>query len=149
MSPCPCLQATRAQRRRPFLFGAIHLGLIYAMGYFLIAGAAPGRRAGRLCARLSAAHWWGVAAAFAAVPLESSGTCCCWSAVKRMCIGRIEPGTYPLESTHYLRYWFLSYLLSNTRMLLLPVYATVYLPPLLRLLGARSAAAPRSRPSRT
>ena len=41
------------------------------------------------------------------------------------------------RAPQYLRYWFLSYLLSNTRMLLMPVYATVYFPPLLRWLGAK------------
>jgi non-ribosomal peptide synthetase-like protein len=59
------------------------------------------------------------------------------TAVKRVFIRRIEPGTYALESGAYLRYWFLQYALNNTRTLLLPLYATVYLPPLLRLLGAK------------
>ena len=58
-------------------------------------------------------------------------------AVKRLCIGRIEPGIYPLESWNYLRHWFLSYLLTNTRSILMPLYATVYLPTVLRWLGAK------------
>ena len=131
----PTLKATDAKPSRPFLFGAIHLGLIYAMGYVLILAAAPGVALVAF-ALTTGGPWWGTAAAFAAVPVGIVWYVVVLVAVKRLCIGRIEPGVYPLESTQYLRYWFLSYLLSNTRVLLLPVYATVYLPPLLRWLGA-------------
>jgi non-ribosomal peptide synthetase-like protein len=108
---------------------------VKAMGYFLIVAAAPAV-ALVVLALAYGGPWWGVAAAFATVPLEIIWYVVLLVAVKRICIGRIEPGLYPLESTQYLRYWFLSYLLDNTRMLLLPIYATVYLPPPLRWLGA-------------
>ncbi|HEU0290489.1 MAG TPA: Pls/PosA family non-ribosomal peptide synthetase [Burkholderiales bacterium] len=132
----PSLLTTTPKRRRPFLFGVIHTGLIYVMGYFLILSAAP-------CVALVAfalvngGPWWGTAVAFAVVPLGVVWYVAMLVAVKRWCIGRIEPGIYPLESVQYLRYWFLSYLLENTRTILLPLYATVYLPPLLRWLGAK------------
>ena len=80
---------------------------------------------------------WGVGAAIVAVPASIVWYVLLLTAVKRVFIRRIEPGTYALESGAYLRYWFLQYALNNTRTLLLPLYATVYLPPLLRLLGAK------------
>ena len=36
----------------------------------------------------------------------------------------------------FLRYWFLNYLMNNTRRLVLPLYATLFLPRFLRSLGA-------------
>jgi len=132
----PVLDKPDRKRRRPFLYGAIHFGLIYAMGYFLILSAAPAV-ALVVFALMSGGPLWGIAAAFAAVPISVLWYALLLVAVKRLCIGRIEAGVYPLESSHYLRYWFLSYLLTNTRTLLMPVYATVYFPTLLRLLGAR------------
>ncbi|KAB2915822.1 MAG: amino acid adenylation domain-containing protein [Hyphomicrobiaceae bacterium] len=126
------------QRRRSWLFGLIHLGLIYLMGYFLMLAAAPA------AALVLAAFWyggamWAVAAAFAAVPLTILWFCTLLVAVKRL-IGEIRPGVYALESGAYLRKWFSDFLLTNTRELLLPLFATLYLPPLLRLLGAKIGA---------
>ena len=89
----PTLQATDAKRRRPFLFGAIHLGLIYAMGYFLIVAAAPA--VGLVAFALAyGGPWWGVAAAFAAVPLEILWYVALLVAVKRLYLdGRDDPQT--------------------------------------------------------
>lgn len=124
------------RRSRPVLFGLIHLALIYAMGYFLIFTAAPS------IALVGAALvyggvGWGITAAFAAVPVGILWYMACTIAVKRLLIGRIRPGVFPLESIAYLRHWFLTYLLNNTRDILLPLYATTYFPSFLRALGAR------------
>jgi len=122
--------------RRPFLFGALHLTLIYVMGYFLIATIIP-------AIGLIAGAWviggagLTVVAAFLSVPLSLAVFSIGVVMLKRLVIGRIEPGIYPLESIHYLRYWFLGYMLENMRIILQPVYATVYLPPLFRMLGAK------------
>ncbi len=70
------------------------------------------------------------------MPITILWFCALLVAVKRFAIGKIRPGIYPLESGAYLRKWFTDYLLTTTRELLLPLFATLYLPPLLRLLGA-------------
>src|SRR5262249_48763695 len=57
--------------------------------------------------------------------------------IKRLVIGPILPGLYSLHSVTYLRYWFLHFLMNNTRHLVLPIYATLLLPQLLRWLGAK------------
>ncbi|KAB2917801.1 MAG: amino acid adenylation domain-containing protein [Hyphomicrobiaceae bacterium] len=132
----PAIDMRRARARRPVLYGAIHLGLIYLMGYFLILSGAPAVIL-IAAALVKGGPLWGIAAAFAAMPLSVLWYALLLVTVKRIFIGRIEPGLYPVESTAYLRHWFLDYLLNNTRSLLMPVYATVYFPSLLRALGAK------------
>ncbi|MEX2034638.1 MAG: Pls/PosA family non-ribosomal peptide synthetase, partial [Xanthobacteraceae bacterium] len=120
---------------RAFLFGLIHLSLIYAMGYLLILASLPG-----LAMVVYAFVWsgplWAVAAALAAVPISFLWYLFLVVAVKRIAIGRVLPGVYRQQSKEYVRYWFLAYLLTNTRHIVLPLYATLYLPTFLRLLGA-------------
>ncbi len=126
----------RGARRRPILFGLLHLLLIYVMGYFLIATMIP-------ALVLIAGAWviggagLSVVAALLSVPLSLMVFVIGVIALKRLVIGRIKPGTYPLASVHYLRHWFLGFLLEDMRDILEPVYATVYLPPLFRMLGAK------------
>jgi non-ribosomal peptide synthetase-like protein len=132
----PTAEARRESWWRRALFGVLHLGLIYVMGYLLLLGMLPSLTLvsyGFLKFGAGAA----VGAAFLAVPLS-----CVWwlaivVAVKWLAIGRIRPGTCRLTSGTYLRLWFLRYLLDNTRHLLNPIYATMFTPQLLRLLGAK------------
>jgi non-ribosomal peptide synthetase-like protein len=132
----PELPKQRRRRGSTFLFGLVHLALIYAMGYFLILSIVP---AVTMVAYALYAYGiaWGIGAAFAAVPVTIAWYLLLVLAAKRMVIGRIHPGIYSLQSGAYVRYWFLNYLLNNTRHLLVPFYATLFLPPYLRLLGAK------------
>jgi non-ribosomal peptide synthetase-like protein len=121
---------------RRFLFGLFHLGLIYVMGYLLIFAGLPA--VGLVFyAYATGGPAYAAASTFLAVPLAAV----CWLAivlaVRRFAIGRVAPGVYRLASGSYLRIWFLNYLLDNTRHLLLPVYATMFTPKLLKLLGAK------------
>jgi len=118
------------------LFGLLHLALIYAMGYLLIASTVPG------FALIAGGLYFGgpplaAAAAFVAAPVSIFWYLLLVLAVKWIAIGRIWPGVYALHSASYLRYWFLSYLLNNTRNIVLPLYATLFLPKFLKGLGAR------------
>jgi non-ribosomal peptide synthetase-like protein len=123
------------QRRRPLLFGLFHLGLIYVMGYLLILAAAPAATLVLIGFQYGGGGW-AAAAAFASVPITIAWFCILLVVVKRFAIGKIRPGIYPLESGAYVRKWFTDYLLTTTRELFLPLFSTLYLPPLLRLLGA-------------
>ena len=49
----------------------------------------------------------------------------------------MRPGRYPLESWFYLRKWFVDQLMDISLDLLGPLYATLYLAPWYRLLGAK------------
>jgi non-ribosomal peptide synthetase-like protein len=116
-------------------YGFVHLALIYAMGYFLLMTAVPSV-ALVLGALYLGGPWWGVAAAFASIPLGLFVYIRGAIMLKRL-IGPLKPGTMSIYSFRYLRHWFAAYLLENTKTLLMPVYATIYLPPLLRALGAK------------
>ena len=76
------------------------------------------------------------AAALASVPLSVLWYLKLVTTVKRLFIGRIKPGNYSTRGLTFLRYWFLRYLMNNTRHLVLPLYATLFLPRFLRSLGA-------------
>jgi non-ribosomal peptide synthetase-like protein len=66
---------------------------------------------------------------------------CVWIAVlKALLLWRATPGVYDLYSIHYLRHWLAYGLMRASRGLLLPVFTTLYLPPWMRLLGARIGA---------
>lgn len=129
-------RASGPRRGARFLFGLFHLTLIYAMGYILIMSMMPG------IALIGAALYFGstglgILATFAAVPLSTACYLILVLTVKWVAIGRIAPGTYALHSAGYLRYWFLNYLLNNARNIALAVYATLFLPKFLKLLGAK------------
>ncbi len=132
----PTVADSRQRKWRRAVFGLIHLGLIYAMGYLLLLSLAPGIALVFYCL-LKGGVPAAIGSAFVAVPLS----CVCWLLivflVKRLAIKKIEPGTCSLTSGTYLRIWFLRYLLDNTRHLLTPIYATMLTSSLLRLLGAR------------
>ncbi len=118
-----------------FMFGVAHLALIYAMGYFLIAISVPSAALVLGTLQLGGPYW-AIASGFAAVPI--------WllsyilgAIVLRLAIGHLKAGRFQLHSIGYLRHWFSAYLLENTKNILMPVYATVYLPTLFRALGAK------------
>jgi non-ribosomal peptide synthetase-like protein len=132
--------ALKPQRSHGFLinslFGLIHLALIYVMGYILILSALPA------AAMIGCALYLGgpvacFAAALAAVPVSIIWYLQLATAIKHDFIGRIKPGRYSTRGSTFLKYWFLHYLMNNTRHLLMPLYATIYMPSLLRLLGAK------------
>ena len=63
---------------------------------------------------------------------------CLWIAMlKALLLHRAAPGIYPLYSWYYLRHWLAYGLLRASRALMLPLFTTLYLPPWMRLLGAR------------
>ncbi|KDQ08654.1 hypothetical protein BOTBODRAFT_563322 [Botryobasidium botryosum FD-172 SS1] len=52
-------------------------------------------------------------------------------------LGRVKPGRYSVNSSFYVRNWFVNNLMSLTLSIIHPVFATVYAPCLLRALGAK------------
>jgi non-ribosomal peptide synthetase-like protein len=121
---------------RTFVFGLLHLGLIYAMGYFLLATIAPS-----LVLIMAALYFggggWAIAAALLSVPLSVATYLGGVVAVKRYVVGQLNSGTIRQHSFAYLKHWFAKYLMENTRHIMMPLYATVYLPAFLRQLGAK------------
>jgi non-ribosomal peptide synthetase-like protein len=75
-----------------------------------------------------------------AIPLLVIFTCVWVALLKVIILNRAKPGIYPLYSIYHLRYWLVSGLMRACRTMLLPVFTTLYLPPWLRLLGAKIGA---------
>jgi len=120
--------------RRPFLFGLCHLALIYAMGSLAIFSTVPSIHL--VAHAFKAGMLWGIAATFAGVCLSILVYAVFVIGIKR-CFGREEGGTFPLHSGEYLRHWTFDALRASLNSILTPVYATIYMPILLRLLGAK------------
>jgi non-ribosomal peptide synthetase-like protein len=57
--------------------------------------------------------------------------------VKWLLLGKVKPGRYPLHSFYYLRKWFVDQTLDLSLDILGPLYASVYLTPWYKLLGAK------------
>jgi non-ribosomal peptide synthetase-like protein len=123
-------------KHRPFLFSLLHLTLLNCMGYVLLLTMLP-------ASAIIGAAWYfngwpyALAAAYLCMPLNLFWYIFCVAAVKRIFIGRLKPETCRIESAAYLRHWFLTGLLNITRNVLMPLYATCYLPSFLRLMGGR------------
>ena len=128
----------RARGLKRFVFGLLHLALIYAMGYFLIATMIPS------IVLIAAGLWYagpvgGIIAAFVAVPIGILSYA--FGAIDLIRIIRpVAPGRMSQYSFRYLRHWFEGYLLENTKTILAPLYATIYCPSFLRALGAKIGA---------
>ena len=62
------------------------------------------------------------------------------AALKWLLLGRIKAGNHPLLSSYYLRKWFVDQTLYLSLDILGPLYASVYLTPWYKLLGAKLGA---------
>jgi non-ribosomal peptide synthetase-like protein len=63
--------------------------------------------------------------------------CLLITAAKWLLLGRVQPGRYSLWSWFYVRFWFVEQLGELALDLVKPLYATLYLAPWYRALGAR------------
>ncbi len=56
---------------------------------------------------------------------------------KWLLLGRVKPGDYPVQSWFFVRKWFVDQLMALSLDILGPLYATLYLNPWYRMLGAK------------
>src|SRR6266446_6288143 len=80
---------------------------------------------------------WGLASTIVAGPLFVLTVCTLVLLSKRLVLPRVEPGIYPLRSGFGVRKWLSDQILALSLGLTNTLYATLYLVPFLRLLGAR------------
>ena len=121
---------------RVALFTVMAFGIAYLCVLFL---AAPPLLALALLI-LAAAHGVIFPALLASVlvlPLAIALSCVWVAALKKLLLWRPMSGVQDLYSMAYLRHWLASGLMRTTRAAMLPVFTTLYLPPLMRLFGAR------------
>lgn len=74
---------------------------------------------------------------FAAMPVIILFMCLWVVLLKAIILRRAKPGVYELYSFYYLRYWLAFDLMRLVGAAMLPVFTTIYLPPFMRLLGAK------------
>ena len=81
--------------------------------------------------------WLAIWATAALAPVFVVVTCLWIAGLKAILLRRAKPGVYPLYSFYYLRNWLAYGLMRSSRAMLLPIFTTIYLPPWMRLLGAK------------
>ncbi len=63
--------------------------------------------------------------------------CLCSAALKWIVLGKLKPGDIPISSFLYVRKWFVDSMITLSLLMTKSLYATLYLPPWLRLTGAK------------
>ena len=126
----------RSRAGQTALFTAAAFGLAYVCVLFMALPALPIMWLW-LWAVENDAAWLALFVNIAALPLLVAISCLWVALLKAMLLWRAAPGIYDLYSFYYLRHWLAYGLMRGSRALLLPVFTTLYLPPLMRLLGAR------------
>jgi non-ribosomal peptide synthetase-like protein len=116
-----------------FCFGALLLTLLSALAFVpsVVLVAEVTYQAGLA---------WGIASTVLAGPLFTLVTCILVLLGKRTVMFSAQPGIYPLRSWFGLRKWLSDQLMALSLGLTNTLYATLYLVPFLRLLGARIGA---------
>lgn len=79
---------------------------------------------------------WGLVSSLAAGPLFVCTVCATTLLGKRLVLPKVQPGIYPLRTGFGVRKWLSDHLMAMSRGLINTLYATLYLIPFLRMLGA-------------
>ena len=80
---------------------------------------------------------WGLASTIVAGPLFVLSVCLFVFVSKKLILPHVRPGVYPFRSGFGLRKWLSDHVLALSLGLTNTLYATLYLVPFLRMLGAR------------
>ncbi len=126
---------------RPSLAKRLGFGLLHAVGLFIfpvfvLSAIFPGMMLMNYLNYADDYYWY----LFLAPPVALSFVVLLGleiAAIKWLFLGRVKPGRYPLQSSFYFRKWFVDQLLELSLDVLGPLYATIYLAPWYRLLGAK------------
>ena len=128
--------AYRPSLRRRFAYGVLHGFALLIFPVLVVAALFPGIVVMNRLNYLDPYYWYLLLAPLVglsfivALALEIA-------AVKWLLLGRIKPGRHRLHSFYYLRKWFVDQTLDLSLDVLGPLYASVYLTPWYKLLGAK------------
>lgn len=138
-TPDPLLDAIEAQPAAPHRWSAGQLAG-FALGLLLLELLPMVLFAPGLVVILKAGERGGVGAALVSLPLAGLlfvlTTCALVALGKRIVLPRVETGIFPLHSGFGVRKWFADHLMSLSLAATNTLYATLYTPAWLRLLGA-------------
>ena len=132
----PPLAVPSVSRSRALGVGAMLALLTLLLPVVPLAAVAPGV----LLTTAVNARWGFGAAALATSPsalLFVVALCLLTIGIKKVFVGQARPGSLPIQSAAYVRRWLLDRLMMFSLDLTNSLYATIYLAPYLRLLGAR------------
>ena len=123
-------------QRRPFLWGMLYFLASEIVGDLMLLTLIP-----PLLIVAAAYLYLGVAGAIAtaylSIPLNLFLFCVTSAGIKAFVMRRTEPGIYAVESFYFLRKWMLDIVFRGSGAVMYTMYATIYLAPWLRLLGAK------------
>ena len=131
--------SSSTSNHRSFTIGMLSVLGVYAVQLFMLAASLPSLLLLYVASIVGDYVLWGIVM-LVAIPLFEI---CFWALqimVKACVLHRARPGVYSVDSIYFLRKWYVDTLLSMSRLFTLPIYTTLYLPPLLRLLGAKIGA---------
>lgn len=132
----PPVVAPRPGMLRRFWFGALQAIGIFVLPVTYLAALLPGLVLLNELAVQYGEIWSLLAAPLVAVAFVIL-LCTEILVVKWLLLGRIKPGDYPVQSWFFVRKWFVDQLMALSLDILGPMYATLYLNPWYRLLGAK------------
>ncbi len=134
--PAPEGPLAPSSAARRAVFGGLHLVTIYALGLAALPALLPSLFLVWRAAEFGSCLRW-IASIPVAGVLALVALCLWIPLAKRVLLHRVEPGVYRTESLLYLRKWAVDLLMHVSRTVCRPLYTTIYLPPWLRLLGAK------------
>ena len=122
--------------RRSILFGLLSIPMIYAVQLLMLVASLPSLFL--LIYAYAASNYliW-ISVLLLAVPMFEITFWLLHIMTKACILHRAKPGVYRIDSFYFLRKWYVDAMLSLSRLYTLPLYTTLYLPPLLRMLGAK------------
>jgi len=131
-----CPAPSRPSRGRQFAFGSLHAIGMFLFPILVMAAILPGMILMNYLNYEDDYYWYLLIAPVVAVSfvvllsLEIV-------AVKWLLLGKVKPCRYPLHSFYYLRKWFVDQTMELSLDVLGPLYASIYLAPWYRALGAK------------
>lgn len=129
-------EGSRPSLAKRFAFGLLHLVGQFVFPIMVIAAIFPGIILMNELNYRDDYYWYLFLAPLVALSFVIL-LCLEIALVKWVLLGRIKPGRYDLHSGFYVRKWFVDQLMELSLDVIGPLYATIYLAPWYRLLGAK------------
>jgi non-ribosomal peptide synthetase-like protein len=132
----PEISNEAAAARSPLLFGMLYFLASEIIGDMLMLTFLPPTLV-VLATYLYFGLGWAIAVAYLSIPLNLVAFCVLIAAIKAFVMFRARPGVYSVESWYCLRRWSVDTIYRVGGSVMYTIFATIYLPMWLRLLGAR------------
>jgi non-ribosomal peptide synthetase-like protein len=132
----PDISGKKQLKGNTFFFGLSTALSFYFIELFIIIAALPSVGVFYLAFQKEDWLWW-ISMLIVAIPLFEITFWVMLILVKHLIIGKTKPGIFPVNSISYLRKWTIDSLINLSRLITLPLYTTLYIIPLLRLLGIK------------